>query len=297
MGEEASARRWITCTGLGCAALIAIAILIAGGFLGSAWLDVRNQRRVERALQPALPPTAERFDPQGAAGRVVLTLTGAEVHLRAAAPGESLRIETAFDERIYRLEESLDDKARPWVYTLSVHGDVAPMKALLRGIFGGRDATVDVFLPTDVPIDLAVAGNRAAFTIDLARLRLTRAAFDLSEGGVVLEASESTVGAVDAIELHGSMGAYRLLLIGNASPRRLLVDTRMSGLEVDLRGDWRNDSSVTLRSNRGGATLRLPPQVRTVGLDPGVQPPLGDEETTRPTLTFTVARDEIEVVE
>ena len=57
MADEASARRWITCTGLGCAGLIVIALVASGGFLGNAWLGVRNAEPVERQFLPPLPIT------------------------------------------------------------------------------------------------------------------------------------------------------------------------------------------------------------------------------------------------
>lgn len=288
MAEEASARRWITCTGLGCAGLLMLAMLAAGGLLGDAWLDARNERRAERSLRPTLPPTA---------GRVEIDISGAEVQMRAAAPGESLRIEADFDERIYRLEESLDRESTPWSYRLKLAGDVSPTKTLLRRIVGGKGARVDLFLPTGAPLELSIRGMQSAFTIDLADLWLTTAECEFSQGGVMFEASRPTAAPLDALTLHGSMGAFRLVNLGNASPRRLLVDTKMSGLHVDLLGEWRNDASVTLRSNQGGATLKLAPQVVAVGLEGGAMRPLGGAELPAPVLTFTVAADEIEVVE
>ena len=297
MAEEASARRWITCTGLGCAGLILIALVTFGGFLGSAWLGVRNAEPVERRLLPSFPAVVDSAQPGAAVGRVELDLSGAEVQVHAAAPGESLRVEAKFDEQLYELEETFDDASVPWLYQLSLSGDIGPLKTLLRSIVGGEGARVDIFLPVDVPLELLAKGEQAAFTIDLARMWLTSAEFDFAQGGVFIEASEVTSLPIESISLKGSMGAFRLVQMGNASPRRLLVDTKMSGLHVDLLGEWQNDSSITLRSNQGGAQLKLASNVTVVGIDTGELEPPREEELARPTLTFTVAADEIELVD
>jgi len=297
MAEEASARRWITCTGLGCAGLIVIALLTFGGFLGNAWLGVRNAEPVERQLLPSLPAVADAALPGAAVGRIELDLSGAEVHIHAAPPGESLRVEANLDEQLYDLTETLDDASVPWLYQLSLSGDVGPLKTLLRSLVGGEGARVDLFLPAEAPLELSVKGEQAAFTIDLARMWLTSAEFDFAQGGVFIEASELTARPIGSLSLMGSMGAFRLVQLGNASPSRLLVDTKMSGLYVDLLGEWQNDSSITLRSNQGGAQLKLAPNVTVVGLDTGELEPPREAELSRPTLTFTVAADEIEIVE
>jgi len=297
MAEEASARRWITCTGLGCAGLILIVLVASAGFLGNAWLGVRSAEPVERRLLPSLPAVVDAAPAGGAVGRVELDLSGAEVHIHASAPGESLRVEAKFDEKLYELNETFDGERAPWIYQLSLSGDVEPLKRLLRGIVGGEGARIDLFLPVDAPLELSAKGEQSAFTIDLARMWLTSAEFDFAQGGVFIEASELMAQPIESLSLQGSMGAFRLVQMGNASPRRLLVDTKMSGLHVDLLGEWQNDSNITLRSNQGGAQLKLAPNVTVVGINTGEIASPHEGELSRPTLTFTVAADEIELVE
>ena len=76
----------------------------------------------------------------------------------------------------------------------------------------------------------------------------------------------------------------------------------MGGMELDLRGNWVVDSEITVRVSQGGGQLRLPRDVEIVGIETSrVRPvrPGGDEETPRPTLTFTTSssRGELEIVE
>ncbi len=73
----------------------------------------------------------------------------------------------------------------------------------------------------------------------------------------------------------------------------------MGGMDLDLRGDWRADADVTIRTTQGGGSVRLPRDVDIVGLATGSVRAERDEETPRPTLTFTVSssQGELEILE
>ena len=53
---------------------------------------------------------------------------------------------------------------------------------------------------------------------------------------------------------------------GNASPAILDVNCRMGGADIDLNGDWRNDSSIDLSIRMGGMSVLAPRGLRIEGV-------------------------------
>jgi hypothetical protein len=63
------------------------------------------------------------------------------------------------------------------------------------------------------------------------------------------------------------MGGISVGLLGNASPRNVVVEQRMGGFDLDLRGAWQASSELALSVNMGGGGIRLPEDVAIQGLD------------------------------
>ena len=78
------------------------------------------------------------------------------------------------------------------------------------------------------------------------------------------------------------------LTIGNASPHKLEVDLRMGGMNLDLRGQWMQDSDIRIIWDMGGANVVLPANVAIEGVEDheGVAP---GGEVPVPTLRFELS--------
>jgi hypothetical protein len=88
------------------------------------------------------------------------------------------------------------------------------------------------------------------------------------------------------------MGGVAARSLGNASPGSLEVNFRMGGIDLDLRGAWRNDADIRIESRMGGGAVRLPRDARIEGLEEfGVEPSglASTAELPLPTLRFTVS--------
>ena len=125
--------------------------------------------------------------------------------------------------------------------------------------------------------------------VDLGGLWLTELDAEFNKGGMVLGFSEPSREPLKHLRIEGAMGGIVLRKLGNASPQSLTVDLSMGGMDIDLRGEWRNDSDVSLSQSMGGAALQLPHGVRVEGLEGrSTLTPAGDE-VTLPTLRFEVS--------
>jgi hypothetical protein len=94
---------------------------------------------------------------------------------------------------------------------------------------------------------------------------------------------------MERLSLNISMGGGEISTLGNASPRTLDVVHRMGGMELDLRGQWMQDSDISINSSMGGGLVRLPRNVEIRGLDGRRPGPPSSPEIKPPTLTFSVS--------
>ena len=92
-----------------------------------------------------------------------------------------------------------------------------------------------------------------------------------------------------SFRVHGKQGGMSSSLIGNASPVKVDIDWQQGGSSVDLRGQWVNDSDVSVRSRMGGNHIRLPRGVRIVGLPGRPLAAPTDDEISLPTLRITTS--------
>jgi hypothetical protein len=96
---------------------------------------------------------------------------------------------------------------------------------------------------------------------------------------------------MEELRIRGSMGGVSTSSLGNASPRKLDVDLRMGGLQLDLHGRWVQDADITLKWDMGGLVVELPRDAAIEGLDVEGRSPDTGGEVPLPTLTFTTDGD------
>ncbi len=289
---DGGGRKWLTYGCVGCLMLVGIVALMIGVFFGSAWFGVRSEEVEDRVLTPEIPHG-------GKPGKVVLRLSAGEFRVRPADPGEPLRVEAKYDRLTYDMQERLETQEDGWTYELEFERTSHIVMSLLKGMVGGTGSKVDVYLPRDVPLDLALWVKHGEVEVELGGLWLTETEIEFTQGGFVLEFDEPLREPLERLAFHGSMGGFMAGGVGNASPRRLEVECSMGGMELDLRGQWVVDSEITIRVSQGGGELRLPRNVEIVGLQTNRSDLRTEAEVQRPTLTFTVSRDrgELEIVE
>lgn len=251
--------------------------------------SLTREIRPAPARDPTGPPgdRPERPGPGCVPGTVVLSLSSAAVTVEAGRAGEPIRIESSFDPDVYRLGQDYeeDDSGR-WVYRLDFHERRLLHVSVLGIWMGKRSPVVRVVLPRDLPLALEARMRGGYLTLDLAGLALTAADIELDRGVLDLSVSEPLRVPVERLRLAARMGTMRLLSLGNASPRTLLVRHGIGIASVDLGGRWRGDADVDFQVAFGTGLLRLPRDVRIEGLDRGVWRLAGTaaEETPRPTL-------------
>jgi len=299
-GSEKSGKKWLACGCFGCLGMVALVLLVVSAFFGRAWMGVRNEQVVERVLEPALPVAAVGDPATGAVpGRVVLRLRAGEFHIEPAGAGESLHVDAKYDERAYELRERFEPGEDGWVYELDFEGKGSTWLGFFKAAIGGTQPRVDVYLPSDVPLELVIDLLQGGAAMELGGLWLTSAEIEFSQGGFELEVSEPMREPMESLAIRGSMGGFIADGLGDASPRRLEVDCRMGGAEIDLRGNWLNDSDISISTSQGGASLRLPRDVTIVGLGGDHVGVRGGAETPLPTLTFSVTarQGELEIIE
>lgn len=289
---DGGGKKWLTYGCLGCLTIVGVVALMIGVFFGSAWMGVRSEEVEDRVLTPEIVHG-------GRSGKVVLRLSSGDFRVRPAGPGEGLRVEAKYDRQTYRLQERLETHEDGWTYELEFERTGHIVMTFLKGLIGGTNSEIDIYLPPDVPLDLELWVKQGEARVELGGLWLTETEFEFSQGGFVLEIDEPLREPMEKLVIRGSMGGFVASGLGNASPRRLEVDFNMGGMQLDLRGEWVVDSEITIRMKQGGGRLQLPRDVEIVGLQTTRTDLREQAELPRPTLTFSVTNDrgELEIVE
>lgn len=297
-------RRWLKYFGFGCLGCLGLIVVCGAFFIWLGWSRAKTEQPEERVLtheapaQPPAPqapparPTTETVEaePTKKPGKLVLDLSEGEFHITPGHAGDPIRVQATYDKKSYALEESSETAADgTWVYRVEFRrtGSPAWVVDIVQRIFSKSRPVVRVSIPPGVPLALEAAIRRGGGDADLGGLHLTTASIAVDMGGLELSFAEPTAVPVERLELNTSMGGGEFHLIGNASPRVLTVDYRMGGADLDLGGEWRTDSEITVRGSQGGLGIRLPDGVRVEGVPNRKMEPPEAGELRRPTLRFT----------
>ena len=286
---------WLKFGVIGCLGLILIIVLSVGVTALVAWNKQGNEQLADRVLSPDYPSTTP--DPLDASvmvearGHVILDLGQGEFTLEPTRSGEPMRVEAVYDENSYVLEEELETREdSTWVYRVRFRRNTPGFVNLLRQVMGGHSPELHVFIPPDIPIILDLNVEEGGMEVELGGLWITDADIAYAKGGLSISVDEPLRQPMGRMVLRGSMGGFEARRLGNASPRELDIDCSMGGAEVDLRGQWLQDSDIRIDVSMGGAEIRVPDDVTLEGVpERDTRLRSDDPEVGRPTLRFTVA--------
>ena len=287
-------------TCLGCLGLLVILIIVIGITAAVAWRGAEKQRLEDRELAAAEAAPTDAFIT--GPGRVILDLGQGEFTIGSAAPGEGIQVKARFDQETHELLDEykiLPDST--WVYRVGYRRTIPALQAILQAIFSEHtESRVEVYLPPDLPIVLEIHVKQGGCEVDLGGLWITEADINFKQGGFELDVSEPLHEPLERMTVIGRMGGFDTRRLGNASPRTLVVDCRMGGASIDLRGEWLRDSNITARVSMGGMAIMVPDDVEVRGTDvEGSRLRTRDREVPLPVLTISTQAQmgEVEVIQ
>lgn len=259
----------------GCLGLFVVLVVILGGTALVAWNRIGDQQIEDKVLTPAaatatglVEGSREMTVPAGT-GRVVIDLSHGEFYLHPARPGEGLRVEASYDSEVFQVEDHYEAFAdSSWVYGVRCFSTISGLHSLFRQIMGGgHDALIHIYLPQDTPIALEMRVQEGGLEADWGGLWLTSADVNFNKGGFSLDIDEPLREPMSRLVIRGSMGGFEASRLGNASPAVLDISCKMGGADVDLRGQWAQNSDVYLHVTMGGMAVRTPRDVFVEGSD------------------------------
>lgn len=282
---------WLRYLRLGCLGTVALTLVAALFVSFLALVTARPVQVEDHVLTPALPSPAAGEIPAG--GRVTLVIGEAELEVEPVVADEPFRIEARYDVNAFALEEELDPGASgggPWTYRATFRrGDRAGILAGLVSRVRGSAASLHVFLPAGVPLDLDLDMREGGAVLRLGGLWLRTAGIQVESGALDLDVQEPMQEPMESLSIRSARGGCLLNRLGNASPRRLEVSYRMGAIDMDLGGQWLEDAEIEIDGGVGGGVVHLPSGVVLEGLDLGEELPPDASEPARPILSFSVS--------
>jgi hypothetical protein len=284
---------------LGCAGLlvIAVAVVMLMGWVGSSRAEFTNAtasyepltaEELSASADLSSDPPVEVDDPSATQPhRVTLTISGVdEVSVRPCEPGSGLQVDAAYDTKTVEFAETMTrlDDGR-WDYTVEMAGSGSQLTRLVQQIFSKERSKLELCLPRDVPIEFIAHADKGGLEAELGGLSLTGLDLSLDMGGGFVNFDSPLSAPADYVTIRANMGGAFVAGLGNASPATLDIGNRFGGLTVDLSGEWKNDATISIEGQAGGATLLIPSTVSVVG-GPDTAADVADLVEGAPVLTF-----------
>lgn len=211
------------------------------------------------SLERDLMPSSARVG--GAAGRVRVDLAMGEFIVEPGPQEEGIRVEADYDAGTFELVESFEPAPDgTWDYRLELKSSIGWFRRLWADN-DSSDNEIRLILPRDQPISLAGSLGLGQSEVDLSGLWLTDVDLELKTGKHTLVVDEPSPVAADFVRIDASMGELRISGLGNLSPLTAEVDASMGELRLDLEGEWRQDSDVTVDFGMGQCTVQVPRDV------------------------------------
>jgi hypothetical protein len=303
MAESKGGRKWLRCGCFGCLGIIAILIATVLVMFLIARMKVGSEEIAEQVLTPEIPVAVQPLEIDAATtggGHVILDMRRGGFFIEPAAPGEPLHVEGRYDKNSCELKENFEpDGEEGWTYRLDFSCSDYSLTGILKQMLGGTQPEVHLYLPADQPISLEFDLSQGGSEIELGGLWVTSADLDVEMGGFELRVSEPLRVPMERMKINLAMGGSSISSLGNASPKVLDVEWKMGGMELDLNGNWLQDSDITINGRMGGGVVLLPPDVLVEGVDAGRLTAGEAPEIKPPTLRFTTSIDqgELEIVD
>jgi len=276
-----SGNRWLKHGCLGCLGVSAAAVLVICAVAGFAYMGAQSEQVVQRVVAEDVPvPLGVSTEPA----------TDAKTFVEPAAPGESFRVEGRYDEETYQIEELFDPGLGDvWSYRVEAGRKRTAFLGTLREAFGGTPPEVHIYLPQDVPMRLDLRAESGDAEVELGGLWLTSATIASDKCGVTLSFRDPLAAPIETLATHTSKSGFTGLAFGNASPRSLIIDHNMGGMDLDLRGLWLVDSEISISTSLSAGTVQLPRDVVIEGVQGRELSPDERRELKPATLRFTVS--------
>jgi len=278
VGDGGLRKWWIG----GCLGLLLLAVLVVVILAGLTWHSVGDADPQE-SVRVQDPVTVV----PGAPFKVTLELDTCELYLEPAAPGEPLSIEARYDANDYRIEEIVENGI-PGSYRLRFLVTSSRLiTAIKQGIHGGQPQ-LRIRIPVDTPLELSLLQRNGGAVVDLSRLHLLAADFDIEGAYLKLDANTPLEGRLERLTIRGGTGAILIDNLNRMNPSIIDAEFRMGEVHLDFRGEWESDSKIDLSLSLVDGVLRLPRDASIEGLDTFVGTREGISEIPQPTLSFSV---------
>jgi hypothetical protein len=243
--------------------------------------------RAGRVLTPEDLATSPDLGANAAipANRVFLTTDGVEMaRIRPCAAGEGLVVKAEFNEKRFDFSETLVEEADgSWAYSIEMTRHGSGLVSLVERIFTGRESTLELCLPSEVPIEVTVDTKRVGLEAEFGGLWLPKLDIVLDRGGGFVSIDEPFRVPAQSVSIRANMGGAVITGLGNASPAELNLDYRFGGFNIEMTGAWKRDALITMTGTTSGVSLTLPRSVRVEGVPDLLESSAGEGA---PTLTF-----------
>lgn len=214
------------------------------------------------ALPAALPAQSYRTTvetrrvPAGQPLRVDLTYAVGELTVRPADASRTYQVGLTYAEDVFTPQIRYDQSAGALTIKLEGDGDVH------LDDHEKLDQTLNLALPSDVPLDLSLTFGALEADLELGDLTLRTAEIKTGASDAVVAFSRPTRGTCDALTFNVGAAQFEARHLGNSGCRSITLTGAVGEMELDFSGDrLQADTRLQVKVGLGEVRLRIPEAV------------------------------------
>ncbi|MEM7249747.1 MAG: hypothetical protein AAF533_30865 [Acidobacteriota bacterium] len=255
----------------GCLLIGAVVAAVVLGVLGVAAWQLRSPEQAVVLAEATEPLTAI----EATAGAVVPTLPilvrvdsdTAALAVFPIAAGQPLEVIARTDPRRYVLERERTREADRIVEDIRLKPRRSTFMAVVRAKLGGAIPVLELRLPRDREISLDLNLVRSLSALELGGLDLKTMRLAGHSGGIEVSFQQPLARRLESLEVDLTAGGFSIRQLGNASPVTSTIETQLAVLDLDVRGAWRGDATMTVEGELANGTLWLPDALDLIGFE------------------------------
>lgn len=184
-----------------------------------------------------------------------------DLRVRVRYGAGRLNVQPAEAGALYRMELRYDEETFEPVSEYEGNRLELGVKSIRKNINWPRDrdsGEMNLSLARNVPMDLDLEFGAVKADVDLGGLQMTR--LDLSTGASESRVQISEPNPVRMSSAGFEVGAadFHVRSLGNLNAEVITVDAGVGNVVLDFRGEWRDDSTVSVDMGLGALELRFP---------------------------------------
>jgi hypothetical protein len=171
------------------------------------------------------------------------------------------QINTKYDEDVFRLRSDYFESDGRGSLRIEIEGLEDEIELGDLDNYEYEGGSLQVGLPSDVPVSVSVKLGAAEANLDLGGLHLEKLVYETGASDTHIRFSEANRGEAQYCSFKAAAAALRVDDLGDSRCQRISVSGGIGELKLDFSGDWSHDATADINVGLGGIEISVPDEL------------------------------------